>query len=170
MYNVSTEILDRAMDSLSKPLAEQKAIFDEIDINPYDDESDGNHFGYGPVMSRSTLNDHVAEVQEDPDYFGYLSDERMTEIQSGATLTPDEIASIHSQFIEDEVENDNVEFAICGELSDGNNCIYALYLEQLMGQGGLAITQFLGFFQTEEASIQHLTSDSDIYLPWYEQK
>jgi len=75
-------------------------------------------------------------------------------ILTSKKLTEDDVAYLREYFIQVE-EEESPEYMIVSEMSDDSGLsAFVVYIEQMWGQGGLYVNEFIGFYKTaEEAEI-----------------
>ena len=144
MYEMTTEQMAQIKAAVGKPLEAQEAVFNSLDYNPYDDEGAG---GYDSVvMERERYESERKERLESPiDYGVCETDEREAEIVAGAALTQEEERSLNKNVF----EHDDTLMVIT-KLSNGSEEVLAVTVQQIWGQGGLHVIDFLGFFANYE--------------------
>ena len=144
MYQVTSEKMSQIKAAVNKPLGAQDPVFSALDFNPYFDEGD--------VTNASLVMEHVRYKGERKERISYPLDygiceteERAEEITAGATLTDKEEQSLNENIFE---EDDT--FMVVTELSDGTDSVFAVNVQQMWGQGGLHVIDFIGFFANYE--------------------
>ena len=144
MYHLTEEQMHGIKLSLDNGLEAQEAVFNTLDFNPYDDEGAG---GYDSVvMERERYESERKERLESPiDYGVCETDEREAEIVAGAALTQEEERSLN----ENVFEHDDTLMVIT-KLSDGTEEVLAVTVQQIWGQAGLNVIDFLGFFANDD--------------------
>lgn len=144
MYQVASEQMAQIKAVVSKPLEAQEAVFSALDFNPYDDEAVG---GYDSVvMERERYESERKERIGYPlDYDICETDERAEEIKAGATLSEAEERALNENIF----DGDDTLMVIT-ELSDGTDKVQAVTVQQIWGQAGLHVIDFLGFFANYE--------------------
>ena len=144
MYKITAQQIAQIIEALEKPLEVQEAVFHTLDFNPYDDEGAG---GYDSVvMERERYESERKERLESPiDYGVCETDEREAEIVAGAALTQEEERSLNENIF----EHDDTLMVIT-KLSDGTVEVLAVTVQQIWGQAGLNVINFLGFFANDD--------------------
>ena len=140
MYKVSNKQLAYLQASMQKTFEAQQETFSSLDSNPYFDEGDVTNASL--VMERERYERECKERISYPlDYGICETEERAKEISSGATLTNEE-----EQALNDDIFNEDDTFMVVTELSDGTDSVFAVNVQQMWGQGGLHVIDFIGFF------------------------
>ena len=144
MYEMTTEQMAQIKAAVGKPLEAQEAVFNALDFNPYDDEGAG---GYDSVvMERERYESERKERLESPiDYGVCETDEREAEILEGSALTKEEERSLDENIF----EHDDTLMVIT-KLSDGTDEVLAATVQQIWGQSGIHVINFLGFFANDD--------------------
>ena len=144
VYKISSEQMSKIKATVSKGLEAQEAVFNTLDFNPYDDEGAG---GYDSVvMERERYEGERKERIESPTAYGVCeTDEREAEIVAGAALTQEEERSLNENIF----EHDDTLMVIT-KLSDGADEVLAVTVQQIWGQAGLHVINFLGFFANDD--------------------
>ena len=143
MYKMTTEQMTQIKAVVGKGLEAQEAVFNSLDFNPYDDEGAG---GYDSVvMERERYEGERKERLESPiDYGVCETDEREAEIVAGAALTKEEEQSLNENIF----EHDDT-LMVTSTLSDGTKEVITVTVQQIWGQAGLNVVNFLGFFAND---------------------
>jgi hypothetical protein len=141
MYEMTTEQMAQIKAVVGKGLEAQEAVFNALDFNPYDGGG-----GYDSVvMERERYESERKERLESPiDYCVCETEEREAEILAGAALTKDEERSLDENIF----EHDDTLMVIT-KLSDGTVEVLAVTVQQIWGQAGLNVINFLGFFAND---------------------
>ena len=165
MQKVTQEQMDTIVSILDKPIEEQKTVFDDLNLSPYENyANNAGDIGGILIISEGDINDRLESAQKSPsDYTGF-TEKRIIEIEAGSLLTEDEIEIIKAQYIQECIEDDGSEFLVSTEISDEKRSIFVLYAEQMQGQGGLNIINFFGFFETDEELEKAMQSFEDVIL------
>ena len=144
MYEMTTEQMAQIKAVVGKGLEAQEAVFNSLDFNPYDDEGAG---GYDSVvMERERYEGERKERLESPiDYGVCETDEREAEILAGAALTKEEERSLNENIF----EHDDTLMVIT-KLSDSAGEVLAVTVQQIWGQSGIHVINFLGFFANDD--------------------
>ena len=144
MHAITNEQMTQIKAVVSKPLEAQEAVFNALDFNPYDDEGAG---GYDSVvMERERYESERKERIGYPlDYGICETDERAEEIKAGAALSDAE-----EQALNENIFDGDDTLMVITELSDGTDKVQAVTVQQIWGQGGLHVIDFLGFFANYE--------------------
>lgn len=142
MYKLTTEQMSQIKAVVDKGLEAQEAVFNALDLNPY--EGGG---GYDSVvMERDRYEGERKERISYPlDYGICETEERAEEISAGATLIDEEEKALNENIFE---EDDT--FMVVTEISDGTESVFAVNVQQMWGQGGLHVIDFLGFFANDD--------------------
>ena len=144
MYDVSPEQTAQITATLGKPLEAQEAVFNSLDFNPYDDEDIGGLDSV--VMERERYKSERKERLGYPlDYGICETDERTEEIKDGATLSEAE-----EQALNENIFDGDDTLMVITELSDGTDNVLAVTVQQIWGQAGLHVIDFLGFFANDD--------------------
>ena len=144
MYEMTTEQMAQIKAVVGKGLEAQEAVFNSLDFNPYDDEGAG---GYDSVvMERERYKSERKERIDYPlDYGICETDERAEEIKAGAALSEAE-----EQALNENIFDGDDTLMVITELSDGTEKVLAVTAQQIWGQGGLHVIDFLGLFANYE--------------------
>jgi hypothetical protein len=144
MYEVTTQQMAQIVKVLGKTLEAQEPVFNALDFNPYDDEGAG---GYDSVvMERERYESERKERIGYPlDYGICETDERADEIKAGAAL-----AEAEEQALNENIFDGDDTLMVITELSDGTDKVQAVTVQQIWGQAGLHVIDFLGFFANYE--------------------
>ena len=127
-----------------------QAAVNPFDFNAYDHYANGGELEFDTVIYRHGIDSAIEEAGKYPDEWTCISEARAEEIYAGSKLTNEEIEAVKQEYIQREVEDESAEYMTISEVTDGNRTVFALYQEQMQGQGGNQITDFHGFFETEE--------------------
>jgi hypothetical protein len=143
MYEMTTEQMAQIKAVVGKGLEAQEAVFNALDFNPYDDEGAG---GYDSVvMERERYESERKERIGYPlDYGICETDERAEEIKAGAALSEAE-----EQALNENIFDGDDTLMVITELSDGTGKVLAVTVQQIWGQGGLHVIDFIGFFAND---------------------
>jgi len=154
MYAMTTEQMTQIKAVVGKPLEAQEAVFSALDFNPYDDEAVG---GYDSVvMERERYESERKERVSYPlDYDICETDERVEEIKAGAALSEAE-----EQALNENIFDGDDTLMVITELSDGTDKVLAVTVQQIWGQGGLHVIDFIGFF-ANDADAQNAIEAAD---------
>ena len=146
MYPISDEKLKEIFACLVNDYRSQKTVFNSLNFNPYDDEGVG---GYDSVvMERDRYNQERKERISSPiDYGVCETEERAEEISAGAILTDEE-----EQALNENIFDQDDTLMVVTEMSDGTDSVFAVTVQQIWGQSGLHVTDFIGFFESEAAA------------------
>ena len=148
MYQVTPKKMAQIKAVVSDSLEAQEALFNALDFSPYDDEDVGSLDSV--VMERERYESERKERIGYPlDYDICETDERAEEIKAGAALTEAE-----EQALNENIFNGDDTLMVITELSDGTNKVQALTVQQIWGQAGLHVIDFLGFFANYEDAQQ----------------
>ncbi|MDC1157668.1 hypothetical protein OAU07_06850 [Alphaproteobacteria bacterium] len=144
MYHLTEEQMHSIKLSLDNGLEAQEAIFNSLDFNPYDDEGAG---GYDSVvMERERYESERKERTGYPlDYGICETDERAEVIKAGAALSEAEEQALNENIF----EHDDTLMVIT-KLSDGTEEVLGVTVQQIWGQAGLHVIDFLGFFANDD--------------------
>ena len=148
MYSVSSEQMQTILQSMKSDTEDGNTIFQSLELNPYD-HHDEAELEFNVVVYESSIAERVEEAKTYPEDYTDFSDARIKALKGGGELTSQEIAKIKEEYIEEARNDEFAEYAIVSKLTDGNRYVYALYFEQVWGQGGLHINSFHGFYKTE---------------------
>ena len=144
MYEITTEQMAQVKAVVGKSLEAQEAVFNSLDFNPYDDEDIGGLDSV--VMERERYKSERKERIDYPlDYGICETDERAEEIKAGAALLEAE-----EQALNENIFDGDDTLMVITELSDGTDKVQAVTVQQIWGQGGLHVIDFLGFFANYE--------------------
>ena len=144
MYEMKTEQMAQIKAVVGKGLKAQEAVFNTLDFNPYNDEGVG---GYDSVvMERERYKSERKERIDYPlDYGICETEERAEEIKAGATLSEAE-----EQALNENIFDGDDTLMVVTELSDGTDKFQAVTVQQIWGQAGLHVINFLGFFANDD--------------------
>jgi len=144
MYEMTTEQMAQIKAVVSKDLEAQEAVFNALDFNPYDDEDIGGLDSV--VMERERYKSERKERIDYPlDYGICETDERAEEIKAGAALSEAE-----EQALNENIFDGDDTLMVITELSDGTDKVQAVTVQQIWGQAGLHVIDFLGFFASDD--------------------
>ena len=144
MYEISTKQLASLKATIKKPFDVQHETFSSLDFNPYFDEGDVTNASL--VMERERYERECKERISYPlDYGICETEERAEEISAGAALTNEE-----EQALNENIFDEDDTFMVVTELSDGTDSVFAVNVQQMWGQGGLHVIDFIGFFTNYE--------------------
>ena len=144
MYEMTTEQMAQIKAVVSKDLEAQEAVFNALDFNPYDDEDIGGLDSV--VMERERYKSERKERIDYPlDYGICETDERAEEIKAGAALSKAE-----EQALNENIFDGDDTLMVITELSDGTDKVQAVTVQQIWGQAGLHVIDFLGFFASDD--------------------
>ena len=143
MYTLSTTQMAQIKATVGKALEAQEKVFNTLEFNPYEDEGAG---GYDSVvMERERYESERKERVGPLDYGICETDERAEEIKAGsALLEAEELALNENIFDGDDT------LMVVTELSDSTDKVQAVTVQQIWGQAGLHVIDFLGFFANYE--------------------
>ncbi|MDA8649217.1 hypothetical protein N9M31_04310 [Alphaproteobacteria bacterium] len=144
MYEITTEQMSEINAVVSKGLEAQEAVFNALDFNPYDDEGAG---GYDSVvMERERYESERKERTGYPlDYGICETDERAEEIKAGAALSEAE-----EQALNENIFDGDDTLMVITEMSDGTDKVLAVTVQQIWGQAGIHVINFVGFFANDD--------------------
>ena len=144
MYEITTEQMKEIKAAVGKPIEAQEAVFNALDFNPYDDEGAG---GYDSVvMERERYESERKERVGYPlDYGICETDERAEEIKAGAALSEAE-----EQALNENIFDGDDTLMVITELSDGTDKVLAVTVQQIWGQAGIHVINFVGFFASDD--------------------
>ena len=142
MFQVTTRQIKRLKASLGQGIEAQELVFNALDLNPYE-----GGVGYNSVvMERERYEGERKERLSYPlDYGVCETEERAEEITAGAALTDEEEQALNQNIFD---EDDT--FMVVTELSDGTDSVFAVNVQQMWGQGGLHVIDFIGLFENYE--------------------
>jgi hypothetical protein len=144
MYQVTPEKMVKIKVVVGQGLEAQEAVFNALDFNPYDDEGAG---GYDSVvMERERYESERKERIGYPlDYGICETDERAEEIKAGAALSEAE-----EQALNENIFDGDDTLMVITELSDGTDKVLAVTVQQIWGQAGIHVINFVGFFANDD--------------------
>jgi len=144
MYKMTTDQMAQIKAVVGRALKAQKAVFNALDFNPYEDGDIGSLDSV--VMERERYESERKERIESPTAYGVCeTDEREAEILAGAALTKEEERSLNENIFE---YDDTL--MVTSTLSDGTDEVATVTVQQIWGQAGLNVIDFLGFFANYE--------------------
>ena len=144
MYKVTEDQMSQIQASIGQDSGAQNDVFEALDFNPYDDE--GIDSLDSIVMERERYaNERKERVGYPLDYGVCDTEERAEEIKAGAVLTHEE-----EQMLNSDIFDEDDTYMVVTEMSDGNRNALAVNVQQMWGQGGLHVIDFLGFFANHE--------------------
>ena len=144
---------------------QQKLVFDALQLNPYDNDFDANPLMFQQILFKKDVDCRLNEIIE---LFGdgYVSEEREEELRTGGKLTSDERQELYDLVIQQDLESDSVNYLVVAEIqSPQQKSIYALYSEAMLGQGGIHIMNFFGFFEDAESAQDSVQTLDGVILP-----
>ena len=144
MYQVTPEKMVKIKVVVGQGLEAQETVFNALDFNPYDDEDIGGLDSV--VMERERYESERKERVDYPlDYGICETEERAEEIKAGALLSEAEEEALNENIF----DGDDTLMVIT-ELSDGTDKVQAVTVQQIWGQAGLHVIDFLGFLANYE--------------------
>ena len=144
MYKMTTEQIAQIKAVVGKGLEAQEAVFNSLDFNPYDDEDIGGLDSV--VMERERYKSERKERIDYPlDYGICETDERAEEIKAGAALSEAE-----EQALNENIFDGDDTLMVITELSDGTDKVLAVTVQQIWGQAGIHVINFVGFFANDD--------------------
>ena len=144
MYKITTEQMTIIKAVVGNGLEAQEAVFNALDFNPYEDGDIGSLDSV--VMERERYKSERKERVDYPlDYGICETDERAEEIKAGAALSEAE-----EQALNENIFDGDDTLMVITELSDGTDKVLAVTVQQIWGQAGLNVIDFLGFFANYE--------------------
>ena len=144
MYQVTPEKMVKIKVVVGKGLEAQEAVFNALDFNPYDNDDIGSLDSV--VMERERYESERKERVDYPlDYGICETEERAKEIKAGAALSEAE-----EQALNENIFDGDDTLMVITELSDGTEKVLAVTAQQIWGQGGLHVIDFLGLFANYE--------------------
>ena len=156
MNEITSEQLDQIISALDTQPAHQETLFYEL----FDFEQSAfwepeTSPPFILVVREADVEAHIGAVISDPVDYVMLDDKRMKELMNGDGLTSDEIANEIKAFAEREAENERAELLCVAKAYDRNSrSIFIVFAALLRSQLGIELTQFVGFFSTEELAWQ----------------
>ena len=154
MHKVTKEQMDKVFSCIETG-EDQSIVFDLLDLNPYDKYDEGYELDFVCVLREYKFEWLLDEVIAYPENYFSEGDERIMRILTSKKLTEDDVAYLREYFIQVEEEEESPEYMIISEMSDDSGrSAFVVYIEQMWGQGGLHVNEFIGFYKTaEEAEI-----------------
>ena len=165
MHQVTTENMNAILGVIKSDLSEQKRIFEALALNPYDNDFDANPLMSQPILFKKDVDYDLKEIIE---LFGdgYVSEEREEELRVGGKLTNEELQELYELVIQRELDSESVNYLVVAQIqSPQQKSIYALYSEAMLGQGGIHIMNFFGFFEDAESAENSLQTLEGVILP-----
>ena len=154
MYEMTTEQMAQIKAVVGKPLEAQEPVFSALEFNPYEDGDIGSLDSV--VMERERYKSERKERVDYPlDYGICETDERAEEIKAGAALSEAE-----EQALNENIFDGDDTLMVITELSDGTDKVLAVTVQQIWGQGGLHVIDFIGFF-ANDADAQKAIESAD---------
>ena len=148
MFTVTTEQINEIKASMRRPLEAQKILFESLELSSNDyDHQEEEIIDVRCAISRDRF-DTEAVLAEPLDYLFDLTEERIVELSAGASVTPDELEKYYQNEAERAAESSADTFTVIFPFGDGEREVYGLCIDLMMGQGGNAIIDFFGFFET----------------------
>ena len=148
MFTVTTEQINEIKSSIKRPLEAQKILFESLELSSNDYDPQGDRLiDARCAISRESF-DTEAVLAEPLEYLSDLTEERISELSAGASVTPDELEKYYQNEAEREAEGSSDTFAVIFAFGDGEQEAYGLCIDLMMGQGGNEILDFFGFFET----------------------
>ena len=154
MHKVTKEQMDKVFCCIETG-EDHSVVFDLLDLNPYDKYDEGYELDFVCVLREYKFEWLLDEVIAYPEDYFSEGDERIMRIFTSKKLTEDDVAYLREYFIQVETEEESPEYMIVSEMSDDSGqSAFVVYIEQMWGQGGLHVNEFIGFYKTaEEAEI-----------------
>ncbi len=163
MFRVTSEQIKTIKVAIGYDLGHQQKIFDTLNYNPYADDADDEFGGafYAIAMERDDYNSRREEMLEDLAYWGVCDEERAAEILAGAAATAEE-----DQKVDDNLFEEGDTFMVINKYSDGIESLFGVIVTMSMGQNGIGVRDFLGFYGTvEDAESAISAADYVLYQP-----
>jgi len=161
MHKITSEQMKEVLSVLVRPLEEQKAVFDALNLDPHsswdDDVLNGSY-----ILNISEIDEMIEDYCTDLSFFTDWSQQRIAEIEGGGPLTEKEEALLR-EIVCRELSTD-APLGVITELSDGEKSAFALYIQLLMGPSGIDITGFEGFFSSHDEAHKALHSLEDTVI------
>ncbi|ADE38425.1 hypothetical protein [Candidatus Puniceispirillum marinum] len=160
MYKISPEQMVQIKAVVGNGHEAQEAIFNALDFDPYEYEGGCDSdvvWGYDSVvMERERYESERKERLENPADYGICeTEERSEEIKAGAVLTQKEERSLNENIF----DHDHT-FMVISTFSNGTDEIIAVTVQQIWGQLGIHVINFIGFF-ANDADAQKAIEQAD---------
>jgi hypothetical protein len=154
MHKVTKEQMDKVF-SCNETGEDHSVVFDLLDLNPYDKYDESYELDFVCVLREYKFEWLLDEVIAYPENYFSEGDELIMRILTSKKSTEDDVAYLREYFIQVEEEEESPEYMIVSEMSDDSGLsAFVVYIEQMWGQGGLYVNEFIGFYKTaEEAEI-----------------
>ena len=151
MHKVTKEQMTGILSCMNRPVnGVQDAIFEGLNLNPYDHYEDNNP-DFVLVVRESSIESHLYDLLNHPDAYLDEDDSRHSKLTNGKKLNSDEIEQLRAEYIEQQRHEEDAEYMIVTSLIDEQGqAVFVAYSEMAMGQGGINIVEFFGFYATEE--------------------
>lgn len=151
MHKVTNGQMDGILACMNHPVdGAQDAIFEALNLNPYDHYEDNNP-DFVLVVRESLIESHLYDLLNHPDAYLDEDDSRYSRLTNGKKLNSDEIEQLRAEYIEQQRHEEDAEYMVVTSLIDEQErAVFVAYSEMAMGQGGINIVEFFGFYATEE--------------------
>ena len=149
MFEIKSEQMDDILKSLELSVAEQKTTLEACGLN-VQDAWEGHSPHFIVVVREVDVQAHLQEVISAPENHLMLSEKRMQELATGASLTSEELANERMSFIKSRAEEDYAEVLAVVEVTDNARSAFVSFTAQPMGQLGFGKIQFIGTHSTRE--------------------
>ena len=152
MYKVTQEQMDDIIECMNQPVnGVQDALFEALNLNPYDNYDDDKCHDYILVVREDDINSYIEEQLTYPEDCFDEGDSRLSKLLKGEKLSEGELKDLRESYIEQQRDEISAEYMIITQILDNKNRkVFAIYSEIFMGQGGINIAEFFGFYATEE--------------------
>ena len=165
MHRVTQVNFNRIKNAMHLSLSEQKDVFDTLKIDPYDNDLEENALAFQQVLLKRDVDyriDEIIELHGD----GYVSEKREEELRAGDAVSAEEREEFYNHIVKDALESDDVNYLVIAKIqSPQKESVHALYSEACLGQGGLHVMDFFGFFPDVKSAEHNLQKMDGIILP-----
>jgi hypothetical protein len=151
MHKVNKEQMNSILACMNRPVkGAQDVIFEGLNLNPYDHYEDNNP-DFVLVVREDSINSHLNDLINHPDAYLDEDDKWFERLSGGKTLNSSEIEQLRAEYIEQQRHEEDAEYMVVTSLVDEQErAVFVAYSEMAMGQGGINIVEFFGFYTTEE--------------------
>jgi len=152
MHKVTQEQMDGIIECMNQPvIGVQDAVFEALNLNPYDNYDDDKWHDFVLVVRENSINWHIEDQLTQPESYFVEGDSRLNKLLKGETLDEGELRELRESYIEQQRNEEDAEYMIIAPISDEKERrAFVAYTEMMMGQGGINIVEFFGFYVTEE--------------------
>ena len=148
MLKVKNQQMTAIKKCLGKSLEIQRKVFDELAYSNSAEQvfPEGKSLNVVQVIHNDEYMEIRDEIKNYPEDYDIFSEDRGKDIKLGAVLSEEEETTLHDYIFEENTDN----FISVTEISDELEVVFCLLLESDRGQLGFEITDFFGFYSSED--------------------